>query len=199
MTAAAVTILGGQQPGGVYLLHIAVARPLCLPIGRLHGGRPIAFAAGDYLYVGSALASHGAAALAGRLLRHAARSGRQPPHLLRQPMTDAFAEAGLGNQPVAGARRSAPAQKRLFWHIDYLLDQPAVNLAHVFVLRTPAPLERPLAQMLHDDPHTAIPAPGFGATDDPGASHLFGVVAGAHWWATLAGRLRHLLDEIATP
>ncbi len=194
-----MTILGGQQQGGVYLLHMAAAHPLCLSIGRFAGGRPVAFPAGDYLYVGSALAPRGATSLAGRLLRHATRSGGQPPHLLRQPMADAFAEAGLGSQLLGGARRLAPPQKHLFWHIDYLLDQPAVNLAHVFVMRTSASLERPLAQMLRDDPHTAIPAPGFGATDDPGASHLFGVVAGARWWATLAGRLRHLLDGTTTP
>lgn len=199
MTGTGVTILGGQEQGGVYLLHMTVAHPLCLPIGRFADGHPVIFSAGDYLYVGSALAARGAASLAGRLLRHAVRSGGQPPHALRPPMIDAFGKAGLQKPSGRAAPRPTSLQKRLFWHVDYLLDQASVNLAHVFVLRTQAPLERRLAQLLLEDPHTFLPAPGLGATDDPGASHLFGVVADAGWWATLAERLRRLLNAPSTP
>jgi Uri superfamily endonuclease len=181
-------ILGGQEQGGVYLLRLAVQETLSLALGRFLRGRPLTFPAGDYVYVGSALAERGATALASRLLRHATRSGGLPPHLIRQKMGCTFAAVGLGEPD-----RKSPAEKRCFWHIDYLLDHPAVELTQLYIVRTELRLEPVVAQMLLHDEHTEIVAKGIGAHDHPGATHLLSVQAPASWWGTLTTRLVQLL------
>ena len=101
-----ITINGDVAcPSGVYMLRIKVAAPLSVSFGRFRGGRPVAVAAGDYLYVGSAM-GRGAVSPAGRLLRHATRSGNPPPHSLRDALLDALRGAGLATPASA---RIAPS------------------------------------------------------------------------------------------
>ncbi len=155
-------------PGGVYVLRIRVAEPLALSFGRFRGGRPVAVAAGDYLYVGSALGRRGAGSPAGRLLRHTTRSGDRPPHALRAALLDALRAAGLAAPDLL-----PPSGKRLHWHIDYLLDETAAELTGVSLIRTATRLESELAHRLAEQPGVAPLAAGLGAADLSGETHLF--------------------------
>jgi Uri superfamily endonuclease len=182
-------MFGSGYPGGVYVLRIQANESLVLEVGRFQQGKPLFFPAGEYLYIGSALAAKGATSLAGRLLRHASRGKQQPPHSIQVAMLSVFTASGLGSGLVL------PSSKRCFWHVDYLLDQPAVDLRQVFVLRTDQPLERALAHRLAADENMFVVAKGLGARDHPGGTHLLGVKEPADWWPALPERLNTFLLE----
>ncbi|MCB0047290.1 MAG: DUF123 domain-containing protein [Caldilineaceae bacterium] len=178
-----VTILGPSQPGGVYVLRVTAAEPLMVRFGRFAGGRAVELPAGDYLYVGSARGKRGSATLARRTLRHATRSGNKPPHGLRLLLLRALMDVEL-----ADSRMARPQAKRLRWHIDYLLDEFGVELCAVLLIGGDAVSEERLAARLAADPATFVPAPGLGASDHPGATHLFGLALSPQserddWWA----------------
>lgn len=178
---ASILISGQATAGGTYILRLAIRQALTLSFGRFKRGRLIAIPAGECLYVGSALGK-GSVGLARRLVRHASRTGERPPHPIRAHLIACFSPAN----PATLLPRTG---KRLRWHIDYLLDQPAVELMGVIALGSGARLESSLARLLLADPATFIIEPGLGAGDDPGGTHLLGVRAGDGWWAQLAYRL----------
>jgi len=153
-------------PGGVYLLRIQIAEPLSVVFGRFRHGVVIPIPAGEYIYVGSALGGLGR-----RLLRHATRSDSSA-HPVRSALVDHF-----GFTP--------PPAKRLRWHVDFLLDQPEAALTHVIAIHTARRIESPLAEWLMNHPDTWIPAPGLGASDDKGHTHLLGVAFGSSLWSEL--------------
>jgi Uri superfamily endonuclease len=186
-----LVFLGDQEQSGIYMLRMAVKETFSLALGRFEGGRLLPFHAGDYLYIGSALAERGATSLAPRLLRHATRSDGRSAHLIREQMVPAFAATGLGRPELA-----PPAGKRCFWNIDFLLDHLAVDLTQVYIVRTRRCLEPIVAQLLLSDEHTHIVEKGIGAHDHPGATHLLSVQAPAAWWAALTTRLAHLLKAV---
>ncbi|NKQ37777.1 MAG: GIY-YIG nuclease family protein [Chloroflexi bacterium] len=160
-----IIIFGEPVPTGTYILRIWVDTDLRVGFGRFG---EVALPCGAYLYVGSAMGQKGAASLARRLLRHATRAAG-PPHPIREEMVRWFTAVNLGQnlQP--------PAQKRLHWHVDYLLEETAVTLTHVLVIRSSKRLETTLARRLNADPRTFAPAPGLGASDDAGSTHLLGI------------------------
>ncbi|MBP6017422.1 MAG: GIY-YIG nuclease family protein [Candidatus Promineofilum sp.] len=162
-----ISFWGNDSETGAYILWIEVAEDIAVTFGRFQNGRPVAIATGYYAYVGSAMGRRGSSSLVGRLLRHATRSGEKPPHALRALMPEAAAAAGL-RVPAA-----LPAGKRLHWHIDYLLDNPAVEIAHIRMLRSGLRLESELARALAAQPCFAPVAPGLGASDAAGETHLF--------------------------
>lgn len=188
MTTDTVLLLGEAWPGGTYVLRLTVAQPLAISFGRFAGGELVPVPAGTILYTGSALGRAGGAALARRLLRHATRSGDQPPHPIQPDIERAFAAAGAAE---AALRR--PRQKRLHWHVDYLLDQPQVSLTYIIALRSRQRLEARVSQLLQADPLTGILRPGLGASDLPGHTNLLLATSEAAWWANLACRLAELL------
>jgi Uri superfamily endonuclease len=159
-----IVIRGDGGQSGVYLLAIRVAQDLDLSFGRFQGGRPIHVPAGLVIYAGSARGRGGATALAGRLLRHATRSGSRPAHGLRGELTARFTAAGLVNTTLS--------PKTLRWHIDYLLDEPAAELVGVFAIRTGDDLESVLVERLIARPDIISFPPGLGASDKHGYSHL---------------------------
>jgi len=175
-----LTILGDGGQGGAYVLRLAVAEPVAVSFGKFRGGAAIPLPPGEYLYLGSALGQKGASSLARRLLRHATRSGARPPQAIRAEMLARFPAIGLGTASLA-----APARKTRHWHIDYLLDDPAVRLAAVVIIRTARPIEGELGRLLAADAGTGIVAAGLGASDVPGGTHLLRVFGGAAWWASL--------------
>jgi Uri superfamily endonuclease len=183
-----VVILGGQEQSGVYLLRMVVNQPIRVALGRFCGGRPLTFPAGDYLYVGSALAEHGSTTLAHRLLRHATRSDALPAHPIRAEMLQCFVAVGLGS-----AGLTPPTGKRCFWNVDFLLNHLAVELTQIYTMRTRCCLEPMIAHMLLADKHTYLVAKGLGARDHPGSTHLLGVQAPVTWWVELSSRLALLL------
>jgi Uri superfamily endonuclease len=167
-----ITIFGDSSHTGAYVLWLEVRTDLALSFGRFRGGRVIAAPAGQYAYVGSAL-GRGAASLAGRLLRHATRCGDRPPHTIRLELAARLAEIGL--RPAGGP---LPAAKRLRWHIDYLLDEAAVEITGVTAIRTGERLESELARRLAGQPGAAPLAAGLGASDTPGETHLLRLAEG---------------------
>jgi len=70
----------------------------------------------------------------------------------------------------ARVKRHLRKQKKIHWHIDYLLQEPAAKVEKVYVLETKEPLECFTAQVLASV-FTSIPR--FGATDCKCTSHLF--------------------------
>lgn len=186
---APVVVLGDTQPSGVYVLRLHVQQPLVVACGRFKGGQPLLFPSGDYVYVGSALGVRGSSTLANRLLRHATRAADRPPQPLRATLVAHGDALGLGDN------RALPRRpKKLFWHVDYVLNELTVELRQILALRTTRPLETTLAQLFEADPHTFIVESGLGAQDNPGHTHLLGVEADEAWWAGLVERLQRVLE-----
>lgn len=177
-----VLILGDDVPTGAYVLRLTVRQSIRLAFGRFKGGQPIAIAPGDWLYIGSAMGQRGASTLARRLVRHATRTSGQPPHALRATLIAAF-----------GNDRLLPQHKTLRWHIDYLLEQPEVDLTQVVAIRSSTRLEGAIAQIAIE--HARVVEPGVGASDAPGQTHLLHLAGGEIVWNTLIEQLRALVSR----
>ncbi len=177
-----VVFAGSPLSSGVYVLRICVCADLQVRFGRYAGGAPIDVPAGAYAYVGSALASRGSTALAPRLLRHATRSGRRPPHAIRAELLRACVAAGL---PIS----APPRHKKLFWNIDYLLDDLSAEIIGVLAVRALHNLEANLARALLALPGVAPLAPRLGAHDSHEVAHLVRIPAHVGWWHVAAARL----------
>jgi len=119
----------------------------------------------------------GASSLARRLLRHASRTNAECPHAICADMVSAFEVAGLGQSPLL-----PPARKTLHWHNDFLLDENAVLLSHVIVIRSDVRLESQIAQSLAASPDVFALAEGLGASDARGETHLFGIKNADIFW-----------------
>ena len=156
---------------------------MAVQFGRFQRGTPILVSPGNYLYLGSALGQRGSVSLPNRLLRHASRSEDKPAHILRpqlwQDLQTIFPERPL----------TLPTHKKLRWHVDYLLDEVTVELVQVLVIANGMRLEHELGQMLVDYAGTTVLAPGLGATDIPGNTHLLAIPAADTWWHALVNHL----------
>jgi Uri superfamily endonuclease len=185
---ARIVVRGSDTQAGSYLLRMRVSEDLSLSFGRFNRGKEIAVPAGEYVYVGSALAAKGGVSLGRRLVRHATRSGTKPPHAIRAAMLELFQTIRLGSgdlRPRGG--------KRLFWNVDHLLDHEVVEIAGIFVLRSELRLEREMGQLLEQEPCTRVIERGLGANDVPGNTHLLRVDADESWWLSLPEKLQCLL------
>ena len=88
--------------------------------------------------------------------------------------------------------RHTRAEKKLHWHIDYLLGQ--ARLREVWYVEGPERRECAWARLLEDLPGTEVPVPGFGASDCRCRSHLF-VVASRPSFAAFLRRAGALQGE----
>ena len=182
-----VTILGDESLGGTYFLRIRVAQDVAVRFGRFQGGESVMIPQGEMLYLGSAMKG-----LASRVLRHALRSGDKPAHGLYEPLLLQMREVGLVNASTEQSRSSRfhpPSQKKLHWHIDYLLDETAVTLTQAFLIRSQERLEDSLGLWLCQQPETRVVVPGLGASDVKGHTHLLCVQADETWWSALPMQL----------
>ena len=180
MEIPSIVIIGDESHAGTYILRILLKADTTLRFGRFKKGKLISLPAGEYAYVGSALAEKGATTLARRLVRHATRSGDQHPHPIRETMLCRFAECGLGNGNLLPQRG-----KTLHWNVDFLLELEAAELVGISAIRSRKRLEGRLAKRLEEDPHTGVIERGLGANDVPGNTHLLHVSATEGWWASL--------------
>jgi Uri superfamily endonuclease len=174
-----IAVVGDTGSLSTYVLRIGVRRQIRVGFGRFGGGRPIVVPAADYAYVGSARAERGAASMGYRLVRHATRTDGKPPHAIRAPLLGFFASDVA--QP--------PTEKRLRWHVDYLLDNVAAEIVSVVLMGRDCASEAELAAMMNADPATYPLATGLGAGDDPGSTHLLRVCDDETWWSSLPERL----------
>ena len=180
MKIQSIRIIGDDSQAGTYILRIRLKENTTLQFGRFKKGKLISLPVGDYLYVGSALSENGATSLARRLVRHATRSGNQPPHAIRKKMINQFTKCGLGSGNLL------PRQgKTLHWNVDFLLDLQSAELINICAIRSFERLENRIAKWLEGDPHTEIIERGLGANDAPGNTHLLRVRADGTWWASL--------------
>lgn len=184
-----IVIIGGESQAGTYVLRIHLIEDTTLRFGRFKSGKLISLPSGEYAYVGSALSEKSSTSLARRLIRHATRSGGQPPHRIRKEMMRRFVECGLGNGNLLPKRG-----KTLFWNIDFLLDLGSAEIAGVYAIRSGKRLERRLAKQLERDSHTEVIERGLGANDVPGNTHLLLVRAADPWWASLPIQLANVAE-----
>ena len=190
MKSPSIAITGDESHAGTYILRICLKKDTTLRFGRFKKGKLISLPAGEYAYVGSALAEKGATTLARRLVRHATRSGDQRPHHIRETMLRRFAECGLGDENLLPQRG-----KTLHWNVDFLLNLPSAELVGVVAIRSRKRLEDRLAKQLEEEPHTGVIERGLGANDVPSNTHLLRVSATEAWWASLPNLLASMAGE----
>jgi len=153
---------------GTYMLVIRLSRPLSLSFGRFLDGRKVLLPMGTWLYVGSALGSRsGSSPLARRLLRHASRGDGRQPHSIRAAMVRSFRHHGLMESTT-----TPPSEKKLRWHIDYLLQRRHATISDVLLVRSPERLESSIARFTVSLEGVEAPVPSLGARDARGETHL---------------------------
>ncbi|MBN1278864.1 MAG: GIY-YIG nuclease family protein [Chlorobiaceae bacterium] len=168
MNANWFTLFGDNEKQGSYLLFIELRKPARVKFGSFGKGLPLPLPAGCYLYLGSALGKKpGAEPLARRLMRHASRSSGRKPHAILKKLRKLLVENHL-----AGPATLPPTEKRLRWHIDYLLERPESAIVHLVIIRCPVKLEPVLARYLEAKPGISAPAERLGAQDTTDSTHL---------------------------
>jgi Uri superfamily endonuclease len=175
-----ISINGDINLGGIYILRIVITKSLATQFGKFKNGLPIQFEPGYYLYLGSAQGK--GAMLAHRVIRHLNRTGKKSNQPILEEVTQHL--SSLISNALPAAR-----QKKLQWHIDYLLDNEHVTVKSVIMIGHPYPLEEKIAQLLMHDPHTSIIEPGLGAQDYRDHTHLLKVSASTAWWSQLDDRI----------
>ena len=183
-----ISVFGTSEQTGAYLLQISLPTTLSIVFGRYNSGHPVVLSAGTYLYVGSALGK-GHHPLGQRVVRHTTRSKKQACHSIRPLLLNHLEAAGMGVP-----KKLLPKQdKHLHWHIDYLLDHLSTRIISISLYRTSQRLEPILAQALQSQPGITPAAPGLGASDHPGATHLLHIQGNpletAHWAEILSNIL----------
>ncbi len=182
-----IAIIGEQAKTGAYLLRISVTNDLQVRFGHFQNGESILVQKGEYIYVGSAMASKGSMTLARRLLRHATRHDRNRPQKIRERLLVALTKAGVG-----AGNLQPPSQKKLFWNVDYLLEEETASLSQIVILCSRTNLEDDLAHFLMDQPGSSIVVKGLGANDKQGQTHLLQIKEKSAWWQQLPERLADL-------
>jgi len=175
----ALTVLGSGDLGGTYVLRIEVKRAIQVCFGRFMDGQLIDVPAGIYVYVGSALGSD--RRLGQRLGRHITRREQGPDPIIRHEIMNVF---GKGMFPKS--------EKKLLWHIDYLLDQSELCVTDILAIRRGERLESKIAELLMAEGE--IIAGGLGASDAKGYTHLLKVSSGMNWWASLKVKIQDFAD-----
>lgn len=183
MSEEPVYLLGEGAESGVYILLISVEEKIEVVFGRYGSGEPVVLSSGDYVYVGTARGK----TLASRLLRHARRTGGKPVHRIESALLSKLEAAEIWN----GGR--VRREKRLRWHVDYLLDRQEAEIKGIIAVRTEKRLEAEMGAWVMAMPETEVFAPGLGASDVRGNTHLLRVIAGKDWWEQMPERL---MDEI---
>jgi len=189
MTASQFTIFGHKYPMGSYLLLIRISSPFQLAFGRFQQGRLFTISKGNYLYIGSALGRTGNP-LAKRLIRHASRSNGKQPHEIRAAIIKLFSsDDGIGNCATE------PTDKKLHWHIDYLLEQSEAEITHIAMIQHPEKLEDKLSEFLASLHGTSPLAPRLGAQDTRNSSHILSLSD----WQEVLEQLRQYIPALISP
>ncbi|MEI8187227.1 MAG: DUF123 domain-containing protein [Chlorobiaceae bacterium] len=189
MSVSQFTIFGNKTPMGSYILFIRVSSSIQLAFGLFQQSRLFTVPEGDYLYIGSALGKTGNP-LARRLTRHASRSGDKPPHEIRAAIINIFSGHGAARNCVL-----EPADKKLHWHIDYLLEQSEAEITHIAMIQHPEKLEDKLSEFLASLHGTSPLAPRLGAQDTRNSSHILSLSD----WQEVLEQLRQYIPALISP
>jgi len=160
-----VRAIGENTQNGTYLLRIKLDKSQTISFGRFDGGRKIEVIAGEYFYIGSALARRGATSLGNRLQRHCRKTPGKEDHRILHELRSYFDSVGL-------KYTRSPSPKKLFWNIDHLLDLDDAEVIGVIFARNPVPLENNWSKFLEESGRTSIFAKGLGANDSRGHTHV---------------------------
>ena len=160
-----IQCIGGYHPNGTYCLRISLPNPVNLAFGRFKKGKEITLNAGEYLYVGSALATRGSTTLGNRLRRHTSRSQEYSSHTIQKELLQFFDAIGIYYSKT-------PASKKLFWNIDHLLNLSVTEIIGIILIRDPKPLENIWSEYLEHLPETIVFEKGLGANDSAGHTHI---------------------------
>jgi Uri superfamily endonuclease len=174
-----VVVLGNRDRGGAYILRFRLDSNLRVRLGRFKNGQQVRFEKGVYLYVGSAMGSW--QTLGRRVARHASRSGTKRGHGIREEIVAVF-----------GPNVLPKGEKHLRWHVDYVLERQAVEVTHVLAICSHQRMEGEIADRLLSDEETRIVAPGLGASDAAGKTHILRAPEPIAWWQGLSEQMRVL-------
>ncbi|MCE7734128.1 MAG: DUF123 domain-containing protein [Candidatus Heimdallarchaeota archaeon] len=167
--------IGSNHPNGTYCLRISLKEPTTLVFGRFGKGKPISLKVGEYLYIGSALATRGSTTLGNRLRRHTSRSPEFESHNIQKELLLFFDEIGI-------SYASKPAPKKMFWNIDHLLNLPFAEIIGIIFIRDPKPLENLWSEHLEQLLETSIFEKGLGANDSAGHTHIqYSMMSNPQW------------------
>ncbi len=168
MTGQQFTFSGSNERQGTYLLFISLSKPVRLAFGSFMKGKKLPLPAGYYLYLGSALGKgDNSFPLARRLIRHTSRSGNEKPHAIGKALRIAMLKNRIADEHALNIK-----QKKLHWHIDYLLQCPESSIFHIVIIRKAEKLEPALSRYLETNPNTSVFAQRLGAQDTKNSTHL---------------------------
>jgi Uri superfamily endonuclease len=170
MSGSQFTIFGNKYTMGSYILFIRISSSFQLAFGRFQLSRIFSIPEGDYLYIGSALGRTGNP-LARRLIRHASRSSGKKPHEIREAIVKLFS-----NNDASRNCTIEPTEKKLHWHIDYLLEHAEAEISHIVIIRNPEKIEHNLSEFLSSVQETTQLAPRLGAQDTRNSTHILSVI-----------------------
>ena len=166
-----IQCFGNDSTQGTYALFIYLSNKLNLRFGNFLGGRHFSLDPGYYVYIGSALGTKSSVMpIARRLVRHASRSNGKPPHEVRDYMIRYFKKNKL-----AAANLRPPTDKKLHWHIDYLLDSLDTRIVKACIICSPLRLEGALSDLALSLDETFVIVRGLGARDFRNSTHFLGV------------------------
>lgn len=159
-----IVVMGAGPWAGAYLLTLTLSAACAVRFGRFAQGKPLPLAPGVYVYIGSAQGAAQRMPLLRRIHRHLIRTAPRPPQRIVADW-----QAFLTQQKLC---LPAPSPKRLRWHIDYLLEEPACEVVQVTLIPSSHAIEQRLTEVLETLPGMQPAAPGLGASDHPGHTHL---------------------------
>ncbi len=168
--------IGSNHHNGTYCLRILLNKPEILVFGRFGKAKPISLKAGQYLYIGSALAKRGSTTLGNRLRRHTSRSPEFSSHSIQKELLQFFDEIGI-------SYTKKPSPKKMFWNIDHLLN--LAEIIGIIFIRNPKPLENIWSEYLEQLQETSIFEKGLGANDSEGHTHIQYSKISNHQWEKL--------------
>jgi Uri superfamily endonuclease len=185
--AAPIVDLGTGSLAGGYLLRVEVSEHRFVRFGR--GGRAsrLTVERGEYLYVGSAWSQLARHPLAARIARHLTRSAVNRPHVLYGIWRDYV--------QTCGAHLHPPGVKRMFWHIDYLLDLDVAEVRQIVVARGGQSCEATVAAAVERAECARPLARGLGASDHRGHTHILQWSGHEDQWH---GLLQRLAEEVTS-
>ena len=137
-----------MECSGTYFLVIYIPQLVDCTIGKLSSWH---FEAGYYIYVGSAM--------------EPAKSLSSAPF----PSPANYHPGALLRRVIRHCR--PPSQKKLHWHIDYLLQDPRIQIQRIGLLPSDRKIECECAELISSIADSSVL--GFGCSDCHCQSHLF--------------------------